>query len=106
MCNRGLLTPVNRHGLHKLQNLSVLSKVSYEQGTDILFKAAIFGAEEKLQDTSQKVIFGQQVACGTNHCQLMIDGEKAQGYVCRVDEKYQTSAMNPKTELRSITPKL
>lgn len=39
---QGVLTPVNRHGLHRSKNLSTLTKASFERAVDVLFNAAIF----------------------------------------------------------------
>lgn len=42
MTTRGILTPVNRNGINRVRDVSVLRKASYEETTDILFSASVF----------------------------------------------------------------
>ena len=42
MSMRGFITPVNRNGINRVKDVSVLRKASYEETADILFSAAVF----------------------------------------------------------------
>lgn len=70
---RGFITPVNRNGINRVKDVSVLRKASYEETADILFASAVFSERDFLKGVSEKVIFGQPVEMGTNSFKIMID---------------------------------
>lgn len=61
MSMRGFITPVNRNGINRVKDVSILRKASYEETADILFGAAVFSERDFLKGVSEKVIFGQPV---------------------------------------------
>ena len=61
ICMRGALTPINRAGINRAKDISVLRKASYEETAEMLFGAAVFSEKDKLKGISEKVIFGQPV---------------------------------------------
>lgn len=77
MSVRGFITPVNRNGINRVKDVSVLRKASYEETADILFGAAVFSEKDYLQGVSEKVIFGQSVQIGTSSFGVMIDANQA-----------------------------
>lgn len=52
MTMRGFITPVNRNGINRVKDVSVLRKASYEETADILFGAAVFGERDYLRGIS------------------------------------------------------
>ncbi len=56
MCFHGYPLPLNRHGLNKLDKISPLQKSSFEEVTDVLFEAAMFGKPTDLRGVSENVI--------------------------------------------------
>ena len=42
MTTRGALTPINRNGINRVKDVSVLRKASFEETADIMFGAATF----------------------------------------------------------------
>jgi len=42
MSTRGSLTAINRNGINRVRDVSILRKASFEETTDILFGAAVF----------------------------------------------------------------
>ncbi len=80
MTTRGIITPVNRNGINRVRDVSVLRKASYEQTTDILFSAAVFSQLDAMKGVSQKIIFGQNVNIGTGNFQIMIDRDSVDTY--------------------------
>lgn len=61
MSMRGTITPVNRNGINRVKDVSVMRKASYEETAEILFGAAVFSEIDQLKGVSEKVIFGQPV---------------------------------------------
>ena len=42
MATRGFLTAINRNGINRVRDVSILRKASFEETTDVLFGAAVF----------------------------------------------------------------
>jgi hypothetical protein len=42
MTFRGNLIPINRHGINRVKDVSVLRKATFEETVDILYNAAAF----------------------------------------------------------------
>ena len=86
---RGFITPVNRNGINRVKDISVLRKASYEETAEMVFGAAVFSERDYLKGISEKVIFGQPVELGTSNFKIMIDNEKVGTYVAKaeVDKK-------------------
>ena len=53
-----------------------MANVSFEDTTDQLIKAAIFGEKDKLQGVSSNIMMGQTIKAGTGMCELLLDEEK------------------------------
>lgn len=70
---RGILTPVNRNGINRVRDVSILRKASYEETTDILFSAAVFSEIDEMRGVSERIVFGQNVNIGTGGFKVMID---------------------------------
>ena len=83
MSMRGTITPVNRNGINRVKDVSVLRKASYEETAEILFGAAVFSEKDNLKGVSEKVIFGQPVEMGTSSFKIMIDTEMVSQYVTK-----------------------
>lgn len=77
---RGFITPVNRNGINRVKDISVLRKASYEETAEILFGAAVFSEKDKLKGISEKVIFGQPVEIGTSSFKIMIDQDQVYSF--------------------------
>ncbi len=80
MTTRGIITPVNRNGINRVRDVSVLRKASYEETTDILFSAAVFSEVDPMRGVSEKIIFGQNVNIGTGNFGIMIDRDNVDKY--------------------------
>ena len=75
MTNRGYLMSIDRFGINR-GNIGPLAKCSFEETTDQLFKAAIFGEVDKLLGVSSNIMMGQVPPCGTGESDIMIDEMK------------------------------
>jgi DNA-directed RNA polymerase II subunit RPB1 len=80
MTSTGTLTPVNRHGTSKLET-GPLSKASFEQTTDKLVSAAVFGESDHVRSTSAKIMFGAPINGGTGAFRVLFDHECLKSYV-------------------------
>jgi len=75
MTSTGKLLSINRQGI-KAGNIGPLAKCSFEDTTDQLIQAGIFGELDKLMGVSSNVMMGQKIKSGTNSSKIYLDEEK------------------------------
>tara|TARA_B100001094_G_scaffold332740_1_gene406149 strand:+ start:156 stop:4739 length:4584 start_codon:yes stop_codon:yes gene_type:complete len=75
MTNKGILTAINRQGINR-GDIGPLAKCSFEDTTDQLIKAGIFGEKDKLNGVSSNIMMGQVIKAGTGMCDIFLDEEK------------------------------
>ena len=75
MTNRGGLMSIDRFGINR-ENIGPLAKCSFEETTDQLFKAAIFGEVDNLTGVSSNIMMGQIPPGGTGDTDILIDESK------------------------------
>ena len=75
MTNKGYLMSIDRFGINR-GNIGPLAKCSFEETTDQLFKASIFGELDELDGVSANIMMGQIPNCGTGDTELLIDESK------------------------------
>jgi DNA-directed RNA polymerase II subunit RPB1 len=80
MSTRGVLTAINRNGINRVRDVSILRKASFEETTDILFGAAVFSEVDMLRGVSERIIFGEPVKIGTRSFEVMIDRDSVKNY--------------------------
>lgn len=80
MSTRGVLTAINRNGINRVRDVSILRKASFEETTDILFGAAVFSEVDQLRGVSERIIFGEAVKIGTRSFEVMIDRDNVQNF--------------------------
>ena len=73
--NKGTLLSIDRHGINR-GDIGPLAKCSFEETTDKLIKAGIFGEQDRLNGVSANVMLGQIVPSGTGVIDLIIDESK------------------------------
>ena len=66
---------IDRFGINR-GNIGPLAKCSFEETTDQLFKASIFGEVDKLKGVSSNIMMGQIPKCGTGDTNILIDESK------------------------------
>ena len=78
LCNKmtrgGDIMSVDRHGINK-ENIGPLAKSSFEETTDQLYLASIFGDKDDISGVSANIMVGQIPACGTGDSQILLDDE-------------------------------
>jgi len=75
MTNKGYLTAINRQGINR-GDTGPLAKCSFEDTTDQLIKAGIFGEKDKLNGVSSNIMMGQTIKAGTGMCNILLDERK------------------------------
>ena len=76
MTNKGVLMSVDRFGINRDMDIGPLAKCSFEETTDQIFKAGIFGDIDNLDGVSANIMMGQVIPCGTGHSQVYLDEMK------------------------------
>ena len=75
MTFKGGLMSVDRHGINR-GDIGPLAKCSFEETTDQLLKAAIFGESDPVKGVSANIMLGQLSPGGTGNCDVMLDEEE------------------------------
>ena len=75
MTNKGYLTAINRQGINR-GDTGPLAKCSFEDTTDQLIKAGVFGEKDKLNGVSSNIMMGQTIKAGTGMCDILLDEQK------------------------------
>jgi len=89
MTCRGILTPINRQGINRGDN-GPLAKMSFEDTTEQIMKAGIFGSLDELNGVSANIMMGQVVPCGTGNFSIMIDEEELVKNIVESDNEQET----------------
>ena len=75
MTSTGQLISINRQGISQ-GDIGPLAKCSFENTTEELINAGIFGKYDKLQGVSSNIMLGQKINSGTNNCDILLDEQK------------------------------
>jgi len=75
MTSKGFITPINRQGINR-GDIGALAKCSFEDTTDQLIKASIFGEKDRLQGVSSNIMLGRNIPSGTGFCSIFLDEEE------------------------------
>jgi DNA-directed RNA polymerase II subunit RPB1 len=74
MTSKGFLTAINKQGITK-GNIGPLAKCSFEDTTNQLIKASIFGEKDNLRGVSSNIMLGQTIPSGTGFTDILLDEE-------------------------------
>ena len=86
MCQNGDIMSVSRHGIKK-ENIGPLAKASFEETTDQLLEASLFGAFDNIKGVSSNIMVGQIPNCGTGDSVLLLDEDLLNTYEDVVEEE-------------------
>jgi DNA-directed RNA polymerase II subunit RPB1 len=86
MTTKGTLMSIDRHGINR-GDIGPLAKCSFEETTDQLLKAAIFGDSDKVSGVSSNIMMGQIAPCGTGDCTILFDEIKFLNELQTIREK-------------------
>lgn len=86
MTNKGNIMPTDRHGINR-GDIGPLAKCSFEETTDKLIKAGIFGEYDKINGVSANIMLGQIAPCGTGDTEVLIDEDKLKRVTFEIEEE-------------------
>ena len=72
MCQNGDIMAVSRLGIKK-ENIGPLAKASFEESTDQLLEASLFGSFDNIKGVSSNIMVGQIPNCGTGDSVVLLD---------------------------------
>ena len=75
MTSTGQLISINRQGV-STADIGPLAKCSFENTTEELINAGLFGKYDRLTGVSSNIMMGQKIHAGTNNCEILLDEEK------------------------------
>tara|TARA_B100000787_G_C16186313_1_gene294862 strand:+ start:128 stop:1216 length:1089 start_codon:yes stop_codon:yes gene_type:complete len=75
MTKNGSMMSIDRFGINR-DNIGPLAKASFEETTDQLFKASVFGEKDTLTGVSSNIMLGQIAPCGTGSINILMDESK------------------------------
>jgi len=75
MTKNGNMMSIDRFGINR-DNIGPLAKASFEETTDQLFKASVFGEKDTLTGVSSNIMLGQIAPCGTGSVNILMDESK------------------------------
>ena len=75
MTQRGVLMPIQRHGIHKAESGPLL-KASFERTVEVLMESGVFSDTDWLTGISENVMVGQLAPLGTGCFELLVDPKK------------------------------
>jgi len=92
MTNTGVLTSIDRHGLHKL-NVDALARASFEKPVEQLINAAIYNETDHLSSVSSRIMTGLAIKGGTGVCNILLDSDllESSEYDADAQFKYKKS---------------
>jgi DNA-directed RNA polymerase II subunit RPB1 len=75
MTSKGFITSINRQGINR-GDIGPLAKCSFEDTTDQLIKASIFGERDNLLGVSSNIMLGNNIPSGTGFCDIFLNEEE------------------------------
>ncbi len=72
MTDKGTLMSIDRHGINR-GDTGPLAKCSFEETTDQLLKASVFGQTDNVNGVSSNIMLGQVAPCGTGIPDVLFD---------------------------------
>lgn len=75
MTSKGYLLSIDRHGINRT-DIGPLAKCSFEETSDIIIKAGVFGEIDRINGVSANIMLGQIARCGTGDSDIIMDISK------------------------------
>ena len=94
MSSKGFLTSINKQGITK-GNIGPLAKCSFEDTTNQLIKASIFGEKDNLTGVSSNIMLGQTIPSGTGFTHILLDEEVMIDNINALQSNINIDTINP-----------
>ena len=85
MCNTGEITPMDRHGLSKI-DMDPIARASFEKTMDHFVNAALFNEKDNMKSVSSRIAVGRVISGGTGIFDLILDTKKLENSEYTEDE--------------------
>jgi len=79
MCQNSDIMAISRFGIKK-ENIGPLAKASFEESTDQLLEASLFGSFDNIKGVSSNIMVGQIPNCGTGDSIVLLDEDLLNTY--------------------------
>ena len=86
MTHRGIIMPIERHGINRSGERGAIAKATFEESTEILVKASTFAEKDKMGGVSANIMFGQLPKVGTNAFDILFDETKFFNEITKMKE--------------------
>ena len=86
MTHRGIIMPIERHGINRSGERGAIAKATFEESTEILVKASTFAEKDKMGGVSANIMFGQLPKVGTNAFEILFDETKFFNEITKMKE--------------------
>ena len=96
MTYRGHLMSITRHGINRVDS-GPLMKCSFEETTDILLEAAVYGMKDGLHGVSENIMLGQLAPIGTGSFKMVLNEKMLQQVIAPEPVAEATEAMGEQT---------
>ena len=104
MTTRGILTPITRHGINRVDS-GALRKCSFEETVEILLEASFHAEVDPLCGVTENIIMGQLAPYGTGCFDLMMDTDMLKDHSHEDTGRPETpSDQGPGDERGNVTP--
>jgi DNA-directed RNA polymerase beta' subunit len=85
MCHTGEITPMDRHGLSKI-DMDPIARASFEKTMDHFVNAALFNTKDQMKSVSSRIAVGRVIPGGTGAFDLLLDTKKLENSEYTEDE--------------------
>ena len=94
MTSKGYLSAINKQGITK-GDIGPLAKCSFEDTTNQLIKASVFGEKDNLMGVSSNIMLGQTIPSGTGFSEILLDEEKLLQTIQEIGEVVDEQQVSP-----------
>ena len=94
MTSKGYLSAINKQGITK-GDIGPLAKCSFEDTTNQLIKASVFGEKDNLMGVSSNIMLGQTIPSGTGFSEILLDEDKLLQTIQEVGESVDDQQVSP-----------
>ena len=94
MTSKGYLSAINKQGITK-GDIGPLAKCSFEDTTNQLIKASIFGEKDNLMGVSSNIMLGQTIPSGTGFSEILLDEEQLLKTIEELGDSVDESQVDP-----------
>ena len=98
MCQNSDIMAISRFGIKK-ENIGPLAKASFEESTDQLLEASLFGSFDNIKGVSSNIMVGQIPNCGTGDSIVLLDEDLLNTYdepdtMATIDEEQENEDLD------------